>query len=156
MRAPGAVQVLRAPHASRQSRRAWPPSGHVRLHSASCAVQVLWHAARALPRVAASDRPTVATRKSARRRTEITYCNLPTGVNAAAGQIGYHELLPRMVWLAARQRVPPSPRNQDVTFEGTSSTRDGTFDWTRLLGPSEAAGSLPVVRWAWHKTECFH
>src|SRR5215475_10799096 len=68
MRASGAVQVLRSAQALRQSRRACPPSGHVRLHSASCSVQVLWHAATALPRVAASDRPTVATRNSARRR----------------------------------------------------------------------------------------
>src|SRR5262245_11868102 len=111
MRAPGAVHVLRSAQASRQSRRPWPPSGHVRLHSASCAVQVLWHAAaRALPRVAASDRPTVATRNSARRRDRNYVLLRPsTGVNAPAGQIGHHELLPTMVWSTARQRVPPSP-----------------------------------------------
>src|SRR5262245_45909334 len=68
MRAPAAVQLFRSAQAARQSRRPWPPSGHVRLHSASCCVQVLWHAAAALPRVAASDRPTVATRERARRR----------------------------------------------------------------------------------------
>src|SRR5262249_39290812 len=45
--------------------------------------------------------------------TEIApYCDPSTGVNAPAGQIGHHELLPRMVWSAARQRVPPSPPRQ--------------------------------------------
>src|SRR5262249_4400181 len=38
------------------------------LHSANCCVQLLWHAAAAVPRVAASDRPTSATRNTARRR----------------------------------------------------------------------------------------
>src|SRR4029453_1351220 len=62
MRAPGAVQVLRSAQAARQSRRPWPPPGHVRLHAASCCVQALGHAAAALPLVAASDRPTIPTR----------------------------------------------------------------------------------------------
>jgi hypothetical protein len=67
MRARGAVQVLRSAQAARQARRPWPSPGHVRLHSASCCEQVLWHAAAALPRVAAGDRPTIPTRTSARR-----------------------------------------------------------------------------------------
>jgi|SRR5262245_28419603 len=72
MRAPGAVQVLRAAQAARQSRRPWPPLAQVRLHSRSCCVQVLGHAAAALPLVAASDRTTIATRTSARRCTGMT------------------------------------------------------------------------------------
>src|SRR5262245_48943033 len=67
MRASGAVQVLRSAHASRQSRRAWPPLAQVRLHSRNCCVQALGHAAAALPRVAASDRPTSPARTSAGR-----------------------------------------------------------------------------------------
>jgi len=70
MRAPGAVQVLRSAQAARQSRRPGPPSGHVRLHSASCCAQRLWHAAAALTRVAASDRPTLTTRKNSTRRRD--------------------------------------------------------------------------------------
>ena len=86
MRAPGAVHVLRSVQAARQSRRPCPPPGHVRLHSASCCVQLLWHAAAAVPRVAASDRPTSATRNTARRR-DRNHSVLPhsPGVNAAAG-----------------------------------------------------------------------
>ena len=74
MRASGAVQVLRSAQAARQSRRPGPRLGHVRLHSASCCAQLLWHAAAALARVAASDRPTLTprptlttTKNSARR-----------------------------------------------------------------------------------------
>jgi hypothetical protein len=67
MRAPGAVQVLRSAQAVRQSRRPCPPPGQVRLHSASCCLQVLWHAAATVPRVAASARPTSPARTSAGR-----------------------------------------------------------------------------------------
>src|SRR5262249_47671171 len=71
MRAPGAVHVLRSAQAVRQSRRPCPPPGHVRLHSASCAVQVLWHAAAAGPRVAANARPMSPARTSVRRRERV-------------------------------------------------------------------------------------
>ena len=55
------LQVLRSAHAARQSRRAGPPPGQVRLHSTSCCVQVLWHAARAFARETTSCRPSVTT-----------------------------------------------------------------------------------------------
>src|SRR5262245_51967886 len=100
MCAPGAVQVLRSAQAVRQSRRAWPPSGHVRLHSASCAVQVLWHAA-ALPRVAASDRPTVATRNRARWRDRNCTLLRPLYGRQRGGRADRSpRAAPRMVWLA--------------------------------------------------------
>ena len=47
MRAPGAVQVLRAVQAARHSRRVWPLLAQVRLHSTSCCLQELRHAAAA-------------------------------------------------------------------------------------------------------------
>src|SRR5262245_11585932 len=72
MRAPGAVQLLRSAQAARQSLRPWPPPGHVCLHASSCCVQVLWHVAAAPPRGAVSDKPTIATRTSARRCTGMT------------------------------------------------------------------------------------
>src|SRR4029450_11835778 len=67
-------------------RRPWPPPGHDRLHSASCCVQVLGHAAVALPRGGASDRPTIPARNSSTRCDSITaYCDPLRGVNATAG-----------------------------------------------------------------------
>jgi hypothetical protein len=47
MGAPGAVQVLRAAQAARQSRRVWPLPAQVRLHSTSCCLQELRHAVAA-------------------------------------------------------------------------------------------------------------
>src|SRR5262249_20664536 len=72
----------------------------------------LWHAA-ALPRVAASERPTVATRNPARRRDRNCTLLRPLYGRQRGGRaVGHHELPPWMVWSTARQRVPPSPRGQ--------------------------------------------
>src|SRR5262245_51992215 len=75
--------------------------------------------------------------------TEIVpYCDPSTGVNAAAGQIGHHELLPTMVWSAARQRVPPAPpRRRGSKSRNMASPPSGSS-----LGVGIRAGPRPPDR----------
>src|SRR5262245_62740119 len=135
MRAPGAVHVLRSAQAVRQSWRPCPPPGHVRLHSASCSVQVRRHAAAAGLRVAASARPTSPARTSAR-------CERACELSAAPREASTATLGPRSltegffmpltcplsamspVWTAGRgsscvDEAPRGPREAGALYGGT-------------------------------------
>jgi hypothetical protein len=141
MPAPGAVQVLRSVQATRQSRRPWPLPGHVRLHSRSCCVQVLGHAAAAPPRSAASDRSTIPTRTTARRcdrldsllrssaarqRNGGRAASVPSNGGdwdrASVRRRGFSGCLRRVGSMARLHFVPPNSKCRGPTDEVCTST----------------------------------
>jgi hypothetical protein len=149
MRTPGAVQVLRSAQAARQSRRAWPLPGHVRLHAASSRVQALGHVAAAPPRVAASNRATLATTDRARRGDRYPE---PTagrcGVSIRSGG-GERRCFPRSRPDVRKRtgRWHPAPLHARPLQGPAARVRERTGNLDVYARGRARGGATPVARW---------